>query len=64
MSLRQPFGVQSGLSLAFLAHGTRTEETYAPDGTLQSRTVAPFAETFDLRRATGGRWLNVAVQQP
>ena len=36
-----------------------TEETYDASGALVSRTEAPFAETFAVRRATGNRWLNV-----
>ena len=28
---------------------------------MRSRASAPFATTFVVRRATGGRWLNVAV---
>ena len=38
-----------------------TEETYDAGGQLQERTSAPFATTFVMRRATGDRWLNVAV---
>jgi hypothetical protein len=38
-----------------------TDETYDASGHLQTRTSAPFAKTFAIRRATGGRWLNVAV---
>ena len=37
-----------------------TTETYDADGELQAQETSPFAETFVLRRATGGRWLNVA----
>ncbi len=64
MSLLQPFGRQDGLSLGLESTGTVTEETYDKGGALQSRTTSPFALTFVIRRATGGRWLNVAVLPP
>ncbi len=38
-----------------------TTETYDAAGHLQDRDVGPFAKTFVMRRATGARWLNVAV---
>ncbi len=38
-----------------------TEETYDANGTRLSSREAPFARTFVVRRATGDRWLNVAV---
>ena len=38
-----------------------TEETYDASGALQSSRSTPFAKTFVVRRATGDRWLNVAV---
>ena len=56
-----PFGRQDGLSLGLDSRGTVTQETYDASGQLQSRVSSPFAKTFALRRATGGRWLNVAV---
>ena len=56
-----PFGVQTGLSLGIESSGTKTEETYDAAGTLQSSLSSPFAQTFAVRRATGGRWLNVGV---
>jgi len=56
-----PFGVQTGLSLGFDATGTRTEETWDAAGNLLDRHDSPFDLTFALRRATGGRWLNVGV---
>jgi hypothetical protein len=61
MTLRQPFGVQTGLSLGIEGTGTVTEETYDATGSLIDSRTMPFAQTFVLRRATGGRWLNVAV---
>jgi hypothetical protein len=56
-----PFGVQTGLSLGFDSRGTVTEETYNASGALVDRQTKPFADTFVTRRATGDRWLNVAV---
>ena len=61
MSLLQPFGRQTGLSLGLDARGTLTTETYDAAGTVQARETAPFALRFVMRRATGDRWLNVAV---
>jgi Na+-translocating ferredoxin:NAD+ oxidoreductase RnfD subunit len=63
-SLLEPFGKQSGLSLGFAARGTMTQETYDAAGTLQARATSPFELTFAVRRATGARWLNVAVLPP
>ena len=64
-SLLEPFGKQTGLSLGFAARGTMTQETYDAAGTLQARqATSPFALTFAVRRATGARWLNVAVLPP
>jgi hypothetical protein len=61
VTLLVPFGKQDGLSLGLESRGTVAEETYDAAGHLQTRTSAPFATTFAVRRATGGRWLNVAV---
>ncbi len=61
MRLMDPFGKQDGLSLGLDGTGTMTEETYDAAGKLVSTAEAPFAKTFVVRRATGGRWLNVAV---
>jgi len=61
MSLLSPFGQQNGLSLGLDSEGTVTEETYDSAGTLQASRVSRFASTFVIRRATGGRWLTVAV---
>jgi hypothetical protein len=60
-SLLVPFGEQTGLSLGLAATGTQTEETYDVAGTLLLRQSFPFDQTFAMRRATGARWLNVAV---
>jgi Na+-translocating ferredoxin:NAD+ oxidoreductase RnfD subunit len=64
MSLVVPFGRQDGLSVGLDSRGTVTEETYDASGALRSRTTAPFEKMFVIRRATGGRWLNVAVLPP
>jgi hypothetical protein len=61
VSLLVPFGQQSGLSLGLLGRGTKVEELYDVTGELLERTESPFEETFAMRRATGDRWLNVAV---
>jgi hypothetical protein len=60
VTLIVPFGRQDGLSLGLQSTGTLTRETYDSAGHLQRSTDEPFATTFVLRRATGGRWLNVA----
>ena len=56
-----PFGVQDGFSLGIEGRGTMIRETYTDAGDLNSRESLPFAQTFAVRRATGDRWLNVAV---
>ncbi|MBV9577246.1 MAG: hypothetical protein JO057_01510, partial [Chloroflexi bacterium] len=61
VSLLRPFGRQDGLSLGLQTRGEVTSETYDAAGRLQTRETAPFARTFVVRRATGARWLNVAV---
>src|SRR6185369_3255911 len=58
MSLLAPFGRQSGLSIGMDSRGTVTEETYDAGGNKVASSSAPFAKTFVIRRATGGRWLN------
>jgi hypothetical protein len=64
VTLLRPFGKQDGLSLGLNARGTLTTETYDASGQLLDRSTAPFARTFVVRRATGARWLNVAVLAP
>jgi hypothetical protein len=64
VSLLVPFGRQTGLSLGLRGHGTLTEERYAADGTLLDRRSAQFDQTFAMRRATGDRWMLVAVLPP
>jgi Na+-translocating ferredoxin:NAD+ oxidoreductase RnfD subunit len=61
VSLLVPFGVQTGLSLGLAGRGTVIEETHDADGTVVSRQSEPFELTFAMRRATGARWMNVAV---
>jgi len=60
VTLLVPFGRQDGLSLGMQSRGTATKETYDASGHLMSRSSAPFATMFVMRRATGARWLNVA----
>ena len=64
VTLLVPFGRQDGLSLGLESRGTVTNETYDAAGHLQTRASSPFAKTFAIRRATGARWLNVAVLPP
>jgi hypothetical protein len=64
VSLLIPFGRQDGTSLGLAGHGTAIRETYDAAGVLQSRESAPFSQVFAVRRATGARWLNVAVLPP
>ena len=61
VSLLVPFGRQAGLSLAFNAKGTLTEQTYNAAGVLQGTQTSLFAQTFVMSRPIGTRWLNVAV---
>ena len=61
VSLLVPFGAQTGLSLGLAGRGTMVEETRDAAGTLISSQSAPFEQTFAMRRATGERWMNVAV---
>jgi hypothetical protein len=61
ITLLEPFGVQTGLSLGLEARGTRIDDTYDAAGNRLSQTTSPFETTFVMRRATGDRWLNVAV---
>jgi Na+-translocating ferredoxin:NAD+ oxidoreductase RnfD subunit len=61
VTLLVPFGKQDGLSLGLESQGEVITETYDAAGNLQARESSPFAQTFVMRRATGARWLNVAV---
>ena len=60
-SLLVPFGAQTGLSLGLAGRGTMITETRDADGALIDRESSPFDLTFAMRRATGDRWMNVAV---
>ena len=64
VSLVVPFGAQNGLSMGLESTGTVVKETYDIGGTLVSQESSPFDVTFVMRRATGARWLNVAVLPP
>jgi Na+-translocating ferredoxin:NAD+ oxidoreductase RnfD subunit len=59
-----PFGVQDGFSLGLEGRGTMTREIWTRGGALSARETLSFAQTFAVRRATGDRWLNVAVLPP
>jgi Na+-translocating ferredoxin:NAD+ oxidoreductase RnfD subunit len=61
VSLLVPFGAQTGLSLGLAGRGTMITETRGADGSLIERESSPFDLTFAMRRATGDRWMNVAV---
>jgi Na+-translocating ferredoxin:NAD+ oxidoreductase RnfD subunit len=61
VALIEPFGRQDGLSLGLASSGTVIEETYDASGNLTGSEASPFESTFVMRRATGDRWLNVAV---
>ena len=61
LTLLQPFGVQTGLSLGLKAQGTVTRETYDAGGQVQAQELGSFDLTFVMRRATGDRWLIIAV---
>ena len=56
-----PFGVQDGFSLGVHATGTATVETYDASGKLLAGETVAFDNTFAVRRATGDRWLTIAV---
>ena len=56
-----PFGRQDGFSIGLQAKGVMVEETHAGSGAVQGQHISPFDLTFAVRRATGDRWLTVAV---
>ncbi len=60
-SLLVPFGAQTGLSLGLHGRGIATHETYDASGTLVSSQTETFDQVFAVRRATGARWLTVAL---
>jgi len=60
-----PFGKQDGFSIGLQATGTVIRQpTYGAGNPQGDPTVEPFAQTFAVRRATGDRWLLVAVLPP
>ena len=61
VTLLRPFGRQDGLSLGLGSRGIVTSDTFDGSGHLLTRATSPFSLTFVVRRATGARWLNVAV---
>jgi hypothetical protein len=61
VSLLVPFGVQTGPSLGLATTGTAVHEVYDAAGNRISRTSRVFSDVFALRRATGDRWLTVAL---
>ena len=61
VTLLVPFGAQTGLSLGLTGTGTMLLETRDASGAVVERESAPFELTFAMRRATGERWMNVAV---
>jgi Na+-translocating ferredoxin:NAD+ oxidoreductase RnfD subunit len=56
-----PFGRQDGFSIGLEAEGTVVRERHGPGGQVTGTESSPFQLTFAVRRATGDRWLNVAV---
>jgi len=64
VSLLIPFGRQDGFSLGFASRGTKLDQAYDATGALLSSTSAPYDLVFAVRRATGDRWLLVAVLPP
>jgi hypothetical protein len=64
VSLLVPFGAQTGLSLGLAGTGTMIEETRHADGNVIGQQSSPFDLVFAMRRATGDRWMNVAVLRP
>ena len=60
-----PFGKQDGFSIGLEATGSMIRQTVDAAGSPQSYAAAePFRQTFAVRRATGERWLTVAVLPP
>ncbi|HYL41615.1 MAG TPA: hypothetical protein VET90_09920, partial [Candidatus Binatus sp.] len=64
VSVLFPFGRQSGPSLGLHATGTVVRETRDASGALASSSQQTFDLVFAMRRATGARWLDVAVLPP
>jgi Na+-translocating ferredoxin:NAD+ oxidoreductase RnfD subunit len=61
VSLLEPFGAQTGLSLGLAGRGMVITETRDAGGNVVDEESSPFDLVFAMRRATGDRWLNVAV---
>jgi hypothetical protein len=59
-----PFGAQEGFSLGLDATGDVIRTTYAADGTQLAQETDHLSATFAMRRATGDRWLTIAVLPP
>jgi len=57
-------GGQSSVAVSVEAEGTVDTVTYDATGREQSRTSAPFAGTFVLRRVGGERWLIASASEP
>ena len=64
VSLLIPFGKQDGFSLGFRMTGTQVQETRNASGAVTSQAESAFDLVFAVRRATGDRWLLVAVLPP
>ena len=64
VALLIPFGKQDGFSLGFRMTGTQTVQTRDAAGAVVSEVVTPLDQVFAVRRATGDRWLLVAVLPP
>jgi hypothetical protein len=57
-----PFGKQDGFSIGLRATGSMIQQTVDASGAVQGEVqVSAFDLTFAVRRATGDRWLTVAV---
>lgn len=64
VSLLIPFGKQDGFSLGFRMTGTQVVQTRDASGAIVGTEQMPLDRVFAVRRATGDRWLLVAVLPP
>ena len=64
VSLLVPFGKQDGFSLGFHMTGTQIVQTRDAAGAVLNSAESPLDQVFAVRRATGDRWLLVAVLPP
>jgi hypothetical protein len=64
VSLLIPFGKQDGFSLGFHMTGTQSQQTRDASGRVIASVESPLDLVFAVRRATGDRWLLVAVLPP